>query len=219
MRYFSIGHDTSYRRGMPEIYQILEGLTDYGPCPVCGINKRDPSGDLRVILGDGRASIWPDLIACGDYPCFVASVRFVDAMRESGIRIEEGGRVDFVEPIENGLSLDNSPGYYWLDGRRGHQAGKMDFDTSGYVDVRFCNVCANRTDDITMTSQRQRADPPPPTVFEYDEKTGHDLFTTDLSPCAFFCTERVLEAVKKYKLTNIAFYPCEEGEKARRIAF
>ena len=95
----------------------------------------------------------------------------------------------------------------------------MDFDASGYVDVRFCGICANRTDDISLTFNRQRADPPPPTVFEYDEKTGHDLFTTDLSPCAFFCTDRVLEIVKKYKLTNIAFYPCEEGEKARRIAF
>ena len=219
MRFFSIMDDTSYRRQVPVIIWIIEGLLDYGPCPGCGATRRDPSGDLRVTLSDDRARIWPDLMACGEYPCFVASARFVDAMLETGIRIEKGGRVDFIEPIENGLSMDDSPGYYWLDGRRGHQAGKMDFDTSGYVDVRFCGVCANRTDDISLTFNRQRADPPPPTVIEFDAKTGHDLFTTDLSPCAFFCTERVLETVKKYKLTNIAFYPCEEGEKARRIAF
>lgn len=216
---FRISNDTAYRRQMPEICKIVVGLPDCGPCPECSVNMRDPSGDLRVILADDRARIWPDLIACGDYPCFVASVRFVDAMRECGVRIEKGGRVDFIEPIENGLSLDDSPGYYWLDGSQGHQAGKMDFDFSGYVDVHFCDICSNRTHNISVTFDRQRADPPPPTVFEYDAKTGHDLFTTDLSPCAFFCTERVLEIVKKYKLTNIAFYPCEEGEKARRIAF
>ena len=219
MRYFSITDDTSYRRQMPEIYEIVDGLPDYGPCPECDVNMRDPTGDLRVILGSDRARIWPDLIACGSYPCFVASGRFVDAMRESNIRIELAGRVDFIEPIENGLSLDDSPGYFWLDGSGPHLAGKMDFDASGYVDVRFCGICANRTDDISLTSDRRRADPPPPTLFEYDAKTGHDLFTTDLSPCAFFCTERVLETVKKYNLTNIAFYPCEEGKKARRIAF
>ena len=219
MRYYSIDHDTSYRRGMPEIHEILEGLPDFGSCPECGVNMREPSGDLRVILSDDRAQIWPDLIACGSYPCFVASGRFVTAMCESDIRIELAGRVDFIEPIENGLSLDDSPGYFWLDGRRSHQAGKMDFDASGYVDVRFCSVCTNRTDDIILTGRRQLADPPPPTVFVYDANTGHDLFTTDLSPCAFFCTDRVLETVKKYNLTNIAFYPCEEGEKARRIAF
>ena len=211
--------DTSYRRQMPVVYKILEGLPDYGPCPACGRDMGDPSGDLRVILGDGRARIWPDLMACGSYYCFVVSGRFIDAMHENDIRIEKGGRVDFIEPIENGLSLDDSPGYYWLDGRRGHQAGKMDFDASGYVDVRFCGICANRTDNISLTFDRRHGDPPPPTVFEYDEKTGHDLFTTDLSPCAFFCTERVLNTVKKYKLTNIQFKAVEEGVKARRVAF
>lgn len=219
MKFYEIIDDTSYRRQMPVIYEIVVGLSDFGLCPVCGATRRDPTGDLLVTLADDRARIWPDLIACGDYPCFVASGRFVDAMRESGIRIEMGGKVEFTEPIENGLSLDDSPGYFWLDGRRGHQGGRMDFDASGYVDVRFCSVCANRTDDITMTSRRQNADPPPPTVIEYDADKGHDLFTTDLSPCAFYCTERVLEVAKKHGLTNIAFYPCEEGEKARRIAY
>lgn len=219
MRFFSIRDDTSYRRQMPVIYKILVGLTDFGLCPECGATRRDPSGDLRVKLADDRARIWPDLIACGDYPCFVASGRFIDAMRESKFRIELGGSVEFLEPIVNGLSLDDSPGYFWLDGRRGHQGGKMDFDASGYVDVRFCSVCANRTDDISLTYDRRSAEPPPPTVFEYDKGAGHDIFTTDLSPCAFFCTERVLEAVKKHGLTNIAFYPCEEGKNARRIAY
>ena len=219
MRFFSIMDDTSYRRQMPVIYKIVTGLPDYGPCPECGHDMGDPSGDLRVVLGNGRARIWPDLMACGGYPCFVASERFTDAMRRECIRIEPGGEVDFVEPIENGLSLDDSPGYYWLDGRRGHQAGKMDFDASGYVNVRFCGICAYRTDDISLTFDRRRADPPPSTVFEYDKKTGHDLFTTDLSPCAFFCTERVLETVKKYKLTNIQFKSVKEGVRARRIAY
>lgn len=167
---FSIMDDTFYRRQMPVIYKIREGLSDYDPCPECGVNVRDPSGGLRVILGDGRARIWPDLMACGDYPCFVASGHFVDAMRESGIRIELGGSVDFFEPIENGLSIGNSPGYYWLDGSRPHLAGKMDFDASGYGDVRFCGICTNRTDLISLTFNRRWTDPPSHTVFEYDEK-------------------------------------------------
>ena len=68
-------------------------------------------------------------------------------MRESGVRIEKGSRVDFVEPVEKGLSLDDTPGYYWLDGSIHHLSRKMDYDASGYVDVRFCTVCGYRTDD------------------------------------------------------------------------
>ena len=96
MRFFSIRDDTSYRRQMPVVCEIMVGIPDYGPCPKCGINMRDPTGDLLVTLSDDRARIWPDLIACGDYPCFVASGRFVDAMRESSIRIEIAGRVEFM---------------------------------------------------------------------------------------------------------------------------
>ena len=50
-------------------------------------------------------------LGSGDYPCFVASQRFLDAMREDGVRVDLGGRVEMLEPVENGLSLDDAPAY------------------------------------------------------------------------------------------------------------
>jgi len=40
---------------------------------------------------------------------------------------------------------------------------------------------------------------------------GAQLFTTDLSPCVFFCTEAVVDCARKKKLTNFRFVPVEEG--------
>ena len=95
----------------------------------------------------------------------------------------------------------------------------MDFDASGYVDVRFCAACGTRSDDIGATFDRQHADPPPATVFEHDDSLGFDLFTTDLSPMAFFCTDRVLRCASRNRLTNIEFCRVEEGIRAEPIRY
>lgn len=209
-KFYDISHNTAYERGMPEIQKIVVGMVDDGPCPTCGVSRRRPSGDLKVWLGKTRARLWPDLLACGDYPCFVISEKFLHAMQDCGIQIVLGGRVEFVGPNVSGLPLDDAPQYYWVDGSRS-RAGKMDFEASGYVDVRFCPDCGVRSDDISQTYRRQHATPPPGQVFEYDESSGLDLFTTDLAPTAFFCTDRVVQCVKQHKLRNVAIRPVEQG--------
>ena len=76
-----------------------------------------------------------------------------------------------------------------------------------------------RSLDIEATSRRQRALPAPPIVFDYDDGLGLDLFTTDLSPKAFFCTDRVLRCASRNRLTNIRFCRIEEGEYAKPIEY
>ena len=220
MGFYIVSDYTVFQRGvMPYISTILEGYPDLGPCPECYEVMGQLTGDLRVELADSPAKVWPDVFECEEYRCFIVSQRFVDAMRANNIRIEPGGRVEFEGPIVNGLSLDDAPDYHWLDGRERHQAGKMDFDASGYVDVRFCKVCGNRSDDWKSSRRQREGDPTSPFVFDYDASIGHDLFTTDLSPIVFFCTDRVLETVKKCKLTNLQFFPVEDPAGENRIVF
>ena len=144
-------------------------------------------------------------------------MRFVDAMREDGVRLELGGTVEILEPAPVRLSLDDAPRYVWIDGRQ-HLAGRMDFEASGYVDVRFCEACGTRSDDVGATFDHQHATPPP-TVFDYDDSLGLDLFTTDLSLLAFFCTDRVLRCASRNKLANIRFSRIEEGVHAKPIKY
>jgi hypothetical protein len=209
-QFYTISHNTAYKRGLPEIREIVAGLFDRGPCPTCGSGRRSPKGDLQVRLGKTRSRMWPDLLACGDYPCFVVSGRFVAVMQGCGVRLRIGGRVEFVGPNETGLSLEDAPEYFWIDGNQS-RAGKMDFDASGYVDVQFCSDCGVRSNDISRTYERQHADPAPGQVFEYDAASDLDLFTTDLAPTVFFCTSRVYECVREHKLINVALRSTEKG--------
>jgi len=218
MRFYEISHNTAYNDGMPEIREIVEGVEEHGICPQCGVTRRNPSGDLRVRLGRTPATQWPDAIACGDYPCFVVSERFVFALADRGIRLELGGKVTLLNPAAAGLSPADAPSYFWIDGER-HLAGRMDFEASGYVDVRFCPECGTRSDDIERTYDRQHAEPPAPTVFHYDVGLGLELFTTDLAPTAFFCTDRVLACAREHRLTNLAFCPVEEGILAEPVKY
>lgn len=208
--FYDISHNTAYKRGMPEIYEIVSGVVDTGNCPTCGVRRRLPSGDLQVRLGKTRARLWPDLLGCGDYPCFVISDRFLTAMKNCGSEVPLGGRIDFVGTNDTGISLDDAPEYFWVDGNQS-RAGKMDFEASGYVDVQFCPDCGVRSNDISRTYDRQHADPVPGQIFDYDESSGFDLFTTDLAPTAFFCTSRFYGCARKHNLTNIAFRPTEQG--------
>ena len=125
-QFYDISHNTAYSKGMPEIEEISEGRIDLGKCPECSGFRLYPSGGLRVRLGNDHATMWPDVIGCGSYPCFVVSARFVRAMEKNGIRHILGGTVDFVEPVENGLLLEDALQYFSIDGER-HFAAKMDF--------------------------------------------------------------------------------------------
>lgn len=216
--FYSISHNTACKRGMPEIYEIIAGVADDGACPHCGASRRHPVGDLRARLGRTRAKLWPDAIACGDYPCFVVSERFVTAMNRFGVQLHLGGRITFVEPNDSGLPLGDASQYFWVDGKR-HLAGKMDFEASGYAEVCFCKECGNRTDNIRLTHDRRHANPPPGEIFNYEASLGLDLFTTDLAPTAFFCTNRVLDCAQTHGLSNLAFCPVERGSLAEPLKY
>lgn len=76
--------------------------------------------------------------------------------------------------------------------------------------MQFCPRCGNRTHDIGATYERQRAGVWP---FRFIPGTlgGAKVFTTDLSPTKFFCTEDVPHSAARHELTNFRFLSVEEG--------
>lgn len=214
--FYNIYHNTFNTRGMPWIQEVLAGWESVWSCMVCGARRARAFGDMKVGLKANRSLLWPDLMGCGVSE-FVVSARFVDAMREDGIRVELGGVVEIIGPLRNRLSLDDAPAYFWVEGERLCGA-RMDREASGIVDVVNCRGCGRRLEDVRATSRREHEDPPPPITFDVND-CGLELFTTDSSPLSFYCSDRVLDCVKRNELTNVAFVPVERGFQGEPIKY
>ena len=210
--FYRIKHRTFHTRGMPWIGRFTEGVVNLDKCAACGAPNYFPRGDMRARLWEENGTQWPDLIGTGSVAgVFVASGRFVEALRTCGVRVELGGRVEFDEPGPKRLPLAEAPDYHWVDGER-HLAARMDLEASGFVGVRYCSECGARSGDVRATKVTQY-------TFDYDAASGLDLFTTDMSPRAFFCTERVLECAREHRLTNVAITRVEDGPDAKPIKY
>ena len=179
-------------------------------CDLCKSMDLRAQGELVVESEPRRARRWPDLLGC----CvgqFVVSDRFVEAMRDDGVRVEIGGGVEIVEPLRYPLTMaGDPPAYFWVDGAR-HLAARMDFEATGYVGAHRCGDCGALLFDVAETYRIQHGDSPPPVVFERVRDSGLDLFTTDFSPLDFYCTERVVHCVQRQGLTNVALVAVERG--------
>ena len=215
-RIFSVSHNTFESQGLPWIQSILSGFQDRGMCSVCGAKLSYPCGDLVVGLEQRKAKKWPDVLGCGAYPLLIVSGKVLEAWKQSCIKVLPASQVIISTPIPSTLPV-GKPNYFWIGGTQ-YSGTMMDFDASGYVGVQFCPECGNRAHDIKATYDRQHGK-----VWPYKFKggswTGADLFTTDLSPTAFFCTDSVIQSAGKNHLTNFRFVPVEEGSNGRAIEY
>ena len=211
--FYGISDRTLSARGMPWIAGFTEGVVPTHKCKVCGGVRLHPSRIMRARLDPKRGTQWPDMIGDGHLVwLFIASGRFVEALRTEGIRVELGGCIDFIGTAPKRLSLDDAPDYHWVDPDR-HRAAKMDYAASGFVGVTRCASCGRQSYDIKASRPDES-----PRVFDYDASSGLDLFTTDMG-MGFYCTERVLECARKYRLTNVAFWPVEQGPFGKPVKY
>ena len=212
LRFFSVSDNSLYTSLFPWIDKIIEGLTDGHKCSKCGSIVRYPHDDIIVSLEPSKGTAWPDVLGCGSFPLFIVSENVIEAWRREGIGEYPLHRVSISRPLPEQLQTTKTPAYFWIDGKK-LKGAAIEFESSGFVDVRFCEVCGTRTDDIISTYKRQHSEIWP-YVFRQGSWNGDNLFTTDLSPTAFFCTEALVKCATKYRHTNFRFIPTEQGAAA-----
>ncbi len=214
-RFFSVTDNTLSKRGFPWIYKLGKGFREVYFCKLCesGRSLQYAFGAIEAFCERGKGVKWPDIIGCGHFPFFIVSARALSAFELEGIGGFPHHPVHIQPPIPNKLASLPVPQYFWLDGEK-MRGALLDFEASGYVGVRFCPECGTRTDDISRTFARRNNEPYP---FAFRPRTwrGAPLFTTDLSPCAFFCTEAFVNCARKHELINFEFHPVEEGSNSR----
>jgi hypothetical protein len=209
-QFFTVSDNSIDKLGYPWIYGLEKGLPDPMPCRRCGAVLGDPTGVLEGALEPRKGSRWPDVTGCGEYPLLIFSVRVVTAWEKERLGRLPRHRVKLLRPFPKRLEHTRPPHYYWARGDK-LKGALLDFKGSGFIGVKFCPKCGVRSDNIEKTYDRQHS-AIWPLVFRKGTWTGLNLFTTDLSPTAFFCTEKLVECAAKHKLTNFRFVPVEEGD-------
>ncbi len=219
-KFFRVSHNSFFTRGFPWITTLVEGLDEIYYCKTEDRAIQEPVGDLVALLERSKGIKWPDVLGCGDYPLFIVRERTVECWAKERVGTFPAHRVRFASPWPKRLMGTAPPAYFWINGAK-LKGALMDFEASGFVDVSFCPECGTREDNAEKTFDRQHAEGGCPLVFRENTWTGSNLFTTDLSEAAFFCTEALVECARKYKLTNFEFIPVEEGAYAwnKRIKY
>ena len=192
----------------PWIQTLSEGLIQTYYCKRCDRKINYAEGELRAILDKKKGTKWSDVIGCGHFPFFIVSENVIKAWKQEGITDIPYHKVWIENPLPKRLTGTKPPEYFWIDGKK-MKGALLDFDSSGFVGVEFCTECGTRTDNISATYDKQWGGFS--YFFKKDSWNGTDLFTTDLSETAFFCTEKLVECAIKYRLTNFRFVPIEQG--------
>lgn len=204
--FYSMSHDGHASSATPWIRRVVCGLAPVSECLVCRGIATPPIGSPMMVVVDRReVRRWPDVLPCGDYPILVVSERVLTAWAADGLGTFPVSPVTLAEsPV--GVP---APPYFALRGEE-MLGARLDFEASGYVDVRWCPSCERRLDDTSATYTRQRSrvfgD-----VFVPSSWNGAHVFTTDLSPTAFFCTRAVFECAGRHRLMNFRFVPIERS--------
>jgi hypothetical protein len=211
-RFYRVSDNSFETRGYPWALNILSGLSELGVCYSCapeGVPIRQPQGVITVRLEPGVGTRWPDALGCGAWSLFIVSGRVLKHWKKDGIGEFPAEPVEIADPLPKKLRGSDKPDYYWLDGAS-MKGARLDFDASGFVGVRYCPECGRRTDDMSATYVRQH-DGVWPMRFLDGSWNGAQLFTTDLSPYVFFCTQSVVECARRHRHKNFRFVPAERA--------
>jgi hypothetical protein len=211
-RFFSVSDNSIHKRGFPWIRTVRKGLSEVIWCNTCDRAIQEPEGDLEVVLEQDKGTRWPDVLGCGHWPLLILSAKVLSAWKSEGLEELPRRKVTFLDPLPKALAATTPPKHHWIDGAK-LRGALLDFDASGFVGVKFCPECDTRSDNIPATYQRQHSQVCP-YVFRAGTWSGRNLFTTDISTAAFFCTDALVKLAAKNKFSNFRFIPVEEGHRA-----
>jgi len=211
-KFYSVSHNTFQNPDLPWIESIADRLDSGRHCKECDGDIYQPSGDLQCLLNRKKGKLWPDVIGCGAYPFFIVSSRVIEDWRNDNLGVFIHNQVVLLPPYPRSLQTNIPPLYFWINGEA-IVGARIDFDASGFVDVRYCATCGRRMDNTIETYKRQQSSVWPYKFYD-NSWDGKLLFTTDLSPTVFFCTQALVECAIKHQHTNFRFVPVEHTEGA-----
>lgn len=193
-------------------YAVSDGTFlryDYTSCPDCGRSVATPvcSGDARFFYLSGGKQ-YPDLLPFNGAGTTKDGGRFVIISEKAKNAFECEGITGYsnctkvsVVPDQRGTDYDteDAPNYYLID-----IDGRIDLDFAKMNNLRrkkYCQTCGQ----FEWSQQRMHR-----RFVDVETWSQNDLCRIKSLPGFVVCSEKVMDAAEKYKLTNFEFVPFRE---------
>lgn len=175
-----------------------------GAMPACTECKwRQPIAFLEPmeIQADPEKGVkWPDALGNGSrHPGLLVSERVVADWRDADLRFPEMHLCRVVPPFPKRAGRPPFD-YYWVEPQLGPG---LDLEASGLMEVGQCSTCG-RARFHKGTGVHEKF------VFLTGTNSELDVFVSDYSYAAFYCTDRVLRTAGEYGHSNFLFTPADQ---------
>jgi len=173
------------------------GDTEYRACERCGYDTCFKIGRRHCVISSGPR--WYDVLSASSNGSLF-SERAIEAFESVNAR---GFRVVpvTVERLHPKKGPRNSPPKYFA--LELTSCIRLDVAASGYDLKKFCSLCARQTASNSQHGYARRS-----LVLDVSTYDGSDIFAVGhLESRLEYCNIKIIEAARKYKLTNAAFQP------------
>lgn len=202
--FYSFGANNSYVRSAVQFYGGYAEKRLAFECPRCGRRETEPVGTILLRPPRTGGTFWSDATeTSGGVSGLYVSARVKEALDAAGARYGKAFSAVVEPPYPKKLQNCKPPEYFHITGELG---ARLDFEASGYRVTYTCPACGRiKTDPLSKPTRDQ---------FLEASWNRSDIFFTDLSPAAMFCTQRILELARAHRWTNFRFVPLNEAYNA-----
>jgi hypothetical protein len=174
-----------------------------------------PHLSMNVLLKKNIGSVWPDLLSDNQYFEYVIfSDKVYQLLEQAGLSNIRGGIVNIVGEYWEPLTTENKPDYYWVNFDNLNKY-EIDWDKSGYKDIKICSECRAKRFDISKTMDYMLANPANPLFLEQKLRENEILFTVEQRFTQIFFTNNFLQMIRENKLTNFRFQNMAHGLRSK----
>jgi hypothetical protein len=207
--------EMSYRNYSPWIRKFVRKKDDCiveRKCLLCGdewVSQKNENHYDRPFeaMVEKKGSTWTDIIGNGSEPHFtIVSQRVLEIWEAEGVGTFPAFSITILPPYPKKMT-EPPPTYYRLDYKQ-MVGAELDFEASGYVDVKYCDACQNYSYDRKQ-SDRIRDFKITPYILKKGTWNGANIFRLKFPVGFMFCTEKVVDCAAKHKMTNFEFTPLE----------
>ena len=150
-----------------------------------------------------RGSFWPDAVYCfGGIVGLYVATEVKKIFDSAGVTYNGAFQAEVHGRLPRKLQGKSPPVYYYIKPKVG---ANFDFANTG-VEVQWkCPSCGR----VKIGSEAVAK-------YAFIEGTWNnvDIFCTDLSPVAYFCSPRVIELASLHRWTNFRFVPLDQAHHA-----